>query len=438
MANKNKQKSDGALQFDPEVLQASGDSALDRLEQVGDRAEALVEAWIRASNAAAVHEVAWSEKVSSGVRKVARRGLNVLRSRGVALPEKVKKTVAEDDGATFEAWYLVPDHTGVGVFTLASCTVGSHLHLVDVQVHRDAGVIDVNSGEITRGNLRAGFKNIEQARGFGPVSVPVEWARWRVERAKKQNAVSGLVLPLGFAKAADLLTPVPESLPAHPMDTEDMRFDDALVAQSVAASANLHSEPEFAREIPTLAAMQEVLQRVGERYGAVEDKTDEVLRDLLAEELVVATDRYFTPDARDRLAEAMRDVAISVCARAGKDRAKQILAVAEAVKRAGLITSPPSDIPFLKIFFDKGIAVLAATTGGKLSIPMPNPVARQGVAAPPEVFEEVAKTRTGARWNEEGTPAEEEPSTDEPAPPDIATIEVPTDMAQHVEAANEP
>ena len=37
----------------------------------------------------------------------------------------------------------------------------------------------------------------------------------------------------------------------------------------------------------------------------------------------------------------------------------------------GLVTNPPRDVPFLRAFFDKAVAMMLAQGGGKLRIPVP-------------------------------------------------------------------
>jgi hypothetical protein len=44
--------------------------------------------------------------------------------------------------------------------------------------------------------------------------------------------------------------------------------------------------------------------------------------------------------------------------------------VIRAIEQAGLITNPPSEIGFLRAFFDKGLAFLASRTGGQLRVPL--------------------------------------------------------------------
>jgi len=67
-----------------------------------------------------------------------------------------------------------------------------------------------------------------------------------------------------------------------------------------------------------------------------------------------------------------------VHARQGNERALEVLAVAHLVRHAGLITSPPREIPFWRFFFQKSLAVMAQQTGGQLQIPVPSVPATTG------------------------------------------------------------
>ena len=72
-----------AAAFDDNLLGLSGDAALAAVTKAGSGAEALVAAWVKAGNAAAVNEVA--EHGAGGVRKAARRGINVRPATGARL-----------------------------------------------------------------------------------------------------------------------------------------------------------------------------------------------------------------------------------------------------------------------------------------------------------------------------------------------------------------
>jgi hypothetical protein len=83
-----------------------------------------------------------------------------------------------------------------------------------------------------------------------------------------------------------------------------------------------------------------------------------------------------------------------------------VLAVVEAVKRAGLITSPPSEVPFLTAFFRKALSYVwsrleAMQRENARQAAQAQPV-RGPLVAPPEALEEAAKTRAGRRDEETG------------------------------------
>jgi hypothetical protein len=81
----------------------------------------------------------------------------------------------------------------------------------------------------------------------------------------------------------------------------------------------------------------------------------------------------------------MRDAALSIRARKGDRAATDVIGVARAVREAGLITSPPRDIPFLVGFFQMGLSYLAARDGGQIRVPVqPGAEGDPSEDAPPE------------------------------------------------------
>jgi len=393
--------------FEPRLLGAGAAEALSALEEVGDKAADLIEGWLRADNAAAIVAVAHSDAAPAAARKAARRGLGVLKSRGVALPEN-KPAVTPALGAlgpSFEAWFVPPDQSGIATYTIGASSPGHRYQIADIRIHESAGVIEMNVGEATRGSIRDSFRKMEQSVGHAPAPVPVDWARWRIAQGRKRNASSGLVMPLGFDTAANLLEPVPQAEPTHPIEVAALVVSDEDIEKRVPASAHMHNDPEFRAWLPEIQHVQDLLNKVGERIAPDPDQAGERLNAIFEEEIKSATDRFFTPEVRALVAARMRDAAVSFLAREGRERALDVLAVAEAAKRCGLITSPPSDVPFLRSFFQKALAVVASSSGGKLNIPVP---AKAGpdpsrVVAPPEAIEEAARS-AARKSTEEPTP----------------------------------
>jgi hypothetical protein len=120
--------------------------------------------------------------------------------------------------------------------------------------------------------------------------------------------------------------------------------------------------------------VNELILKLGERLGPQgKDLGREGFDAALAEEIASATDRFFSPEIRQAIAARMRDAAISVRARKGDQAASHVVAVARAIIDAGLITSPPREIPFLRQFFEIGLRAVAEQTGGQLRVPIAAP-----------------------------------------------------------------
>ena len=380
--------------FDAATLAIGADGALGAVNDAGERAAALVEAWVQAKNAAAVAAVAESDKTQPAARKAARRGLNVLKSRGVAIPERRQITrIAGDPVEGYDAWFVPPDGAGTFMVVLAARRKSGKNYVVHTTMREEVGLLDVRALEMSRSQLRASFDESARRMGYPPVVVPVDWARARVAAARASNAKSGAILPLGLDSHAEVLGPAPDKAPPHPID--QAKLDIPAAASVVANSADLHREPELGAWLPAGPAVQELLIEVGQKLstagGAEQDpkKVDDAVREALDN----MTDRFFGPEMREHLAGRMKDAAISILARVGRERAAEVMGTAAAVVAAGLITSPPHEIPFLRGFFQKALAILASQQGGQLSIPVP--VAQEGAEPAPGGAEPGEKVSPG-------------------------------------------
>jgi hypothetical protein len=368
--------------FDAKTLQTDADGAVAAVNAAGERGAALVDAWVQTKNAAAVAALAQDEKAPGAARKAARRGLNVLKARGVSIPERTRiARLAGDPVEGYDAWFVPPDGAGTHMVVLAARRQSGKHYVVHTTMREQVGLLEVRALEMSRSQLRASFDESARRMGYAPVPVPVDWARARVAGARANNAKSGAILPLGLDSHAEVLGPAPDKTPAHPIDQAKLEIPAATAV--VPNSADLHREPELGAWLPAGPAVQDLLIEVGQKLaskgGGEQDakKIDDAVRDALDS----STDRFFGPEIRERLAERMKDAAISILARHGRERAAEVMGVAAAVLSAGLITSPPHEIPFLRGFFQKALAILASQQGGQLSIPVP--VAQEEAGAPP-------------------------------------------------------
>jgi hypothetical protein len=368
--SKNSAEQSSARGFDASLLSAAPEGALAATSKAGERAEALVEAWVKAGNAGAVNEVA--ERGSGKARKAARRGLNVLKARGVAIPERTR-VVSVGGGkeqVIEEAWLIAPDTQGTSVVTIASRTPTSRSRVVFAFLNPAVGVVRVNNGEISQSQLKDSLAQTAPGGSYKPVGVPVAWARQRIAEARRLQKERQTAEPLGMASAEALLEPVPKAALPHPLDGEKLDVADADVKELIGKSGNLHNVPEFGAWLPTRNAVDEMLQKIGETLKPDQEADPKELQERLGEEVGAATDRYFTPERRADLVGFMKDSALSVLAREGKQRAREVVATMRAIERCGLITDPPRDVPFLRAYFDKAIAVLASQNNGQLRIPV--------------------------------------------------------------------
>ena len=374
-------KKSASPSFDDRTLRASAEEALDAARKAGEDAEALVAAWLSAPNAAAVLEIA--ERGEGPPRKAARRALNVLRARGVTIPElrRVSTVTSAPAPELLDAWMLSPDSSGMQVFSIAAHAPAGRYRSTFVFLHGAQGVARIDNATMSRSQLDEHFAKILPGSGYGATPVPVPWARARIADARRILKERGIPEPLGFMTAESLLTPVPTEAPPHPFDEEGLELDPADAADLAKGSASLHSLGEFRSWLPTNTAMQELLLALGRTLTPGQEPDPARVNQDLEAELQAATDRFFVPEAREELVRRMKDSAFSVLAREGEQRALEVAAVIQAIASAGLVTNPPRDIPFLRSFFEKAVALMIAQGGGRLRIPVNTPPVTE--AAPP-------------------------------------------------------
>jgi len=364
-------------------ISATAETALTALKNAGANAVALVEAWVKANNAAAVNEAA--ERAEGPARKAARRGLNVLKARGVSVPSerRVASLAGEKAPEIEEALLLAPDSGGSVCIAISSRSPTTRAHTVFVFLHDDFGIHRVNVGDLSQTQLKEALQRALPGADYRPVKVPVAWARARIAAARKKHAERGLPEPLGFSSAASLLEPVPSEAQEHPFDGEGLELADEDVADMAKSSQGLHLLPEFRGWFPPKPFVEELLLKVGDTLSPGSEPEPEALQKKLEEEIVAATDRYFTPERREALTRMMKDSALSVLAREGEVRTLEVVATMKKIQSAGLITDPPHEIGFLRAFFDKAISAIAYQDGGKLRIPIRNaPAPAPAEAAP--------------------------------------------------------
>lgn len=369
--------------FDSQTLQATRESALSALSASGERASQLIDAWVRAGNVDAVQAAA--DGASGVVRKAARRGLNVLSSRGIRAQKSGHVAVLgrddRDREAVTEAWLVPSDAGGNSLVVIASRSAAKRAESGFFYLHDQVGVHGAQVGTLSGTALKDSLKRAASA-GCEPVQISPEYARQLIARAREKLRASGMPEPLGMTSAKSLLEPVPADALPHPLDAEGLEIADDDAKDLAQKSAELHMLREFRGWVPERGAVEEMLAEVGEKLP--DGASQEIVEGLLKEAVEAATDRYFGPERRAVLVQRLRDCALSVLATSGETRALELVATMKRIEQAGLITDPPREVPFLRAFFDKALAMLAAQNGGRLQIPRRRPPGSEGepTAAP--------------------------------------------------------
>jgi hypothetical protein len=355
--------------FAADLVRVGEEGAKGAVASAGERAADLVDVWVAAKNAAAVAAIAEDDSAPAAARKAARRGLNVLKSRGIAIPDRSRVArIAPDGPERTEAWFLPPDASGAAVFIVAAHTPTGRHRVAQVVLRDVEGIVQVRAFDLSRSQLTGYLDEAEKRTGSRPPEIPVAWARARIATARALHKKNGSIEPLGLDAHADLVGPAPSRSVPHPID--DAKVEPA--AGAVAESAALHAEPEFRSWLPSGDSIRMLIEKIGQGLGpeGEQAKDQAKVEAAVREALELATDQFFAPDVREIVASRMKDAAISIMSRAGRDRAAAVIATAAAVTSAGLITSPPHEVPFLQGFFQKALAVVAAQQGGQLTVPV--------------------------------------------------------------------
>lgn len=366
MANKHGEQKQA---FDPTMTAVNAEGALAAVEKAGP---ALVDAWVAAKNAEAIAEVA--ERGTGAARKAARRALNVLRARGVTIPARKRvATLGTDAAETLDAIMLAPDGAGWELFAISARAPSGRCRVALIYLHPTRGVANVQTRQMAQSQLKEHLAKVQS--DYAPIKVPLGWARSRIAVARGLHRQRGVPEPLGFTTAAPLLEPFPAEPPPHPFDEEGLELSDEDARDLAARGAELHRIAEFRWWLPSQRAMQELMTAVGgrlaERVTPGEQPSSELVEESLKEEIDRATDRYFSPQAREEVVALLKDSGLSILAREGEQKGLEIAATIKCIEKAGLITDPPHEVPFLRAYFMKAVALAAAQQGGKLNVPMP-------------------------------------------------------------------
>jgi hypothetical protein len=355
--------------FDDAALGATADTAVDVIGKLPlEKQEALIQAWVARRNAAAVAAVAARENAPA--RKAARRAINVLKSRGVQIPERPSVVSAlPKPEHTIEARAMFPDGRGAQIWWIAKIAKTGGTDVVEVTTVDKQGVISINRGNPSAGNLRQIWQGWVSRAGRAPSPVPVEYARHRIAEARAVSVARKAVMPMGIDGAKELLGDLvnPGAAPPHPLEGEGLAVptDEKAIKERVERSMHLHEEPEFASWLPDDPAGVALLQSINERIQALgvlpgqtaDEEQQKKIDTAVNEAIEEAANAYFDDERKKLYVTRMRDAAWSLLQAGIVERAIDAVVVGNAIEKAGVISDQPSEIPFVRGMFVKLIAI---------------------------------------------------------------------------------
>jgi hypothetical protein len=321
-------------------------------------AQAVVEAAVQIEHGGFLKAVA--EQGSKAASSAAKRGLAILRSRGIEVEmapqgEAVFKTDAELE----EVPCLLTTHDGHGdrVLWIPKPMRGGGLQLVSLIFSDTVGVVRVETVELSRKALRRLRDRLGHRGGMQGVSlveIPLKRAQGYVALARSRTP-SGLSIE-DEAQLTHLIgAPEDAAAPA----AADPELPAPLEEGRLLESASLHEEIEARQWSPEQDTMRSFDLRLEEiatsrlfldddqRHGQVQSAIDR------------AADAFFTGERAARWVARLFDLSDALRLLGVHGAAERAAAAARALRRGAV----PSSVPFCRRMFDKLVAHAAAPEG---------------------------------------------------------------------------
>ncbi len=310
------------------------------------------------------------------VAKEAKRGLHVLRSRGVSVPEPPRAPApapAAPAEPPLPAYASAIDGQGERAVWLARNVPGKGVEVAQAIVSDVRGLVELQLGLLGRKEWRAFVKGLlDRGAAMGVGEIDRELARSVVAAARAANDTTGQRVPEG----ADLW--LAQLGPAAPLPDPAARFAPLAAEEerdAVAASGKLHDLPLFRGWLADEGYLRAVAAKLDEISVSPLYIDDRQRAEQLARAVADAVDAYFDEARRRRHAARLFAVAEHLEARGDVAHARS----AAATARALLGGAPPHAVPFARLLVEK--AFPAATSAPAAERP-PSPGAPPLIVPP--------------------------------------------------------
>jgi hypothetical protein len=279
--------------------------------------------------------------------KEAKRGIHVLRSRGVTVPEPPRPAAPAAPGPAMPAYASAMDGQGEQAIWIPRALPGKGIEVGQAVVGDEKGLLDLQVAVLGRKEWRTFTQGLlQRGRDMGVVEIDRERAKSIVAAARVRNDTTSVRVPDGADLWLRHLGPAPlpedpaERFPPLPAGEEEAALDGSALLHDLPLLRGWLPEEPFLREIA--AKLDEIA--VSPLYVDERQRAEQVSRTVAR-----AVEDYF--DTRRRALVASRLLAIADHLERSGDpaHARAAAATARALQR-GL---PPQAIPFARLLVEK-------------------------------------------------------------------------------------
>jgi hypothetical protein len=288
------------------------------------------------------------------VAKEAKRGLHILKTRGVSVPELPRPTpapVAPPTEAPFPCFASIVDSQGERALWITRSVPGKGVEVGQAIVSDTQGLLELQIGLLGRKEFRTFAREIlDRGVSMAVIEIDRELAKAVVSAARALTARQDGHAPEGsdaWLSRLGPIQPLPDPAAAAPA------LPEAEAQEAVASSAALHDLPLLRAWLAEDEVLRTVAQKLDEiavspLYIDDQQKTDQSKRAISD-----AVETYLSDEPRrERLATRLFTVSVHLAAIGEAKGASQATALAHAV-RAG---QPAAQLPFVRLLLEKAFA----------------------------------------------------------------------------------
>ncbi len=337
-----KTKPEEALSLPPQLALAVARAAL----EVG-RAELLV---------------AFTSHPSRDVCKEAKRGLHILKTRGVAVPDLPRAAPPQAPATpepAFDCFASAIDGRGERAVWVTRSVPGKGVEIGQVILSDTLGLLELQVGLLGRKEFRTFSRElVERGRSMGVGLIDRELAKSLAAAARALNDQSGSIVPRGADPWLAKLGP------ARPLEDPAAQFPplpDEEERAALESSASLHDLPLLAPWVAEDEPLQTLERKLAEisvspLYIDEGQRKEQSLR-VVAD----AVENYLDEPRRRRLASRLFQIARHFVEAGDAPNSQR----AAAAARAAASGTPGSRIPFVRLLIEKAVAAASGSEGGE-------------------------------------------------------------------------